>query len=61
MRYPVLTTHDVDTDHDAISALDRGTSLMRNRLLLGPYSSPVPRGLGWSWRGARFLVGEVPL
>ena len=26
----------------------RGTSLIRNRLLLGPYSSPVSRGLGWS-------------
>ena len=26
----------------------RGTSLIRNRLLLGPYSSPVPGGLGWS-------------
>jgi len=26
----------------------RVTSLIRNRLLLGPYSSPVPRGLGWS-------------
>ena len=26
----------------------RGTSLIRNRLLLGLYSSPLPRGLGWS-------------
>ena len=26
----------------------RGTSLIRNRLLLGPYSSSVSRGLGWS-------------
>ena len=39
----------------------RGISLIRNRLLLGPYSSPVPRGLGWSWGGARFLMSEVPL
>ena len=39
----------------------RGASLIRNRLLLGPYSSPVPRGLGWSWGGGRFLMGEVPL
>ena len=39
----------------------RGTSLIRNRLLLGPYSSPVPWGLGWSWGGgAQFLADEVP-
>ena len=41
--------------------LYRGTSLRRNRLLLDPYSSPVPRGLGWSWGGALLLMGEVPL
>ena len=28
--------------------LYKGTSLVRNRLLVGPYSSPVPRGLRWS-------------
>ena len=39
----------------------RGTLLIRNRLLLGPCSSPVPRGLGWSWGGSRFLLGEVAL
>jgi len=37
-----------------------GTLLMRNRLLLGAYNSLVPRGLGWSWGGGRFLMGEVP-
>jgi len=39
----------------------RVISRIRNRLLLGPYSSPVPRGLGWSSGGARFLMGEVPM
>ena len=29
----------------------RGTSLITNRLLLGPYSSPVRRGIGWSKGG----------
>ena len=29
-------------------ALYRGTSLIRKRLPLGPYSSHIPRGLGWS-------------
>ena len=37
------------------SELDRGTSLMRKRLLLGPYSRAVPRALWWS-RGGGFLV-----
>ena len=26
----------------------RGTSLIRNRLRIGPYSSLVPEGIGWS-------------
>ena len=41
--------------------MSRGTSLIRNRLLLGTYSSHVSRGLGWSWGGARFLMGEALL
>ena len=42
--------------------LHRGTSLIRHRLLLGPCSSPVPRGLGWFYGGgAQSLIGEVPL
>ena len=36
----------------------RGTSLTRNRLLPGAYSSPVPRSLGWSLGEAQFLTGE---
>jgi len=32
-----------------------GTSLIRKRLLLGPYSRPVPRALWWSWGGGAFL------
>ena len=36
----------------------RGTSLIRNRLLPGAYSSPVPRSLGWSLGEAQFLTGE---
>ena len=33
---------------DPVAYIYRGTSLIRNCLLLGPYSRPVPRGLWWS-------------
>ena len=39
----------------------RGTLLIRNRTLLGPYRRPMPRVLGGSWGGGRFIMGEVPL
>ena len=39
----------------------RGASLIRKRILLGPYRRPMPRVLGGSWGGERFLMGEVPL
>ena len=41
--------------------LYRGTSLIRKRLLLGPYSRTMPRVLGGSKGVGRFLMGEVPL
>ena len=40
---------------------DRGTSLIRIRPTLGPYSTPTPRALWWSSGGRRFLASEVPL
>ena len=39
----------------------RGTSLIRNSPLLGPYSRTVPRALWWPWGGGVFLMSEVPL
>ena len=39
----------------------RGTSLVRNSALLGPYSRPMPGTLRWSWGGMLFLMSEVPL
>ena len=39
----------------------RGTSLMRNFLLLGAYSRPMPRALRWSYGEGGFLMSEVPL
>ena len=42
----------------------RGTSLIRNRPPLKPYSRPtfMPKALRWFWGGgALFLVSEVPL
>ena len=39
---------------------DRGTSRIRNRFLLGPYSMTMPRALRWSCGGLLFLMSEVP-
>ena len=38
-----------------------GTSLERNRTLLGPYRRHLPRVLWGSLGGGLFLIGEVPL
>ena len=32
---------------------------MRNTPPVGPYSSPVPRDLSWSWGGGLFIMSEV--
>ncbi|KAJ1491230.1 hypothetical protein T484DRAFT_3222922 [Baffinella frigidus] len=37
----------------------RGTSLIRNRPPLGPYSRPTPRALWWSLGGWAFLMSEL--
>ena len=39
----------------------RGTSLIRNRLLPGPYSRTMPRALWCSWGGGRFFISQIPL
>jgi hypothetical protein len=44
-----------------VVSLYKGTSLIRKRYLLGPSSRPVPKILGRSWGGGRFLMSEVPL
>ena len=41
--------------------LYRDTSLIRNRHPLGPCSKPMPKVLGGSSGGGRFLVSEVAL
>ena len=41
--------------------LYRGTSLIRNRAPLGPYSSRMPRALWWSWGGGRFYERGTPV
>jgi len=38
-----------------------GTSLIRNRPTLAPYSRFMGRDLWWSRGGGRFLMSEVPL
>ena len=39
----------------------RGTSLIRNNRLLGPYRRTMPRVLWWSQGGGQFLMSEVTL
>ena len=39
----------------------RGTSLIRNSALLGPYSRTMHRALWWVLGGGRFIISEVPL
>ena len=39
----------------------RGTSLIRNRPILGPYTRLALVGLRWSEGGRRFLTSEVPV
>ena len=39
----------------------RGTSLIRNRLPVEPYSRAMPRALWWSHGGGRFFMSEVLL
>ena len=39
----------------------RGTSLTRKRLPIGPFRRLMPRVLGGSFGGGRFLMGEAPL
>ena len=41
--------------------LYRGTSLIRNNPLLGPYSRSMSRAIWWPWGGGVFLMSEVPL
>ena len=36
-----------------------GASLTGKRTPLGPYRRPMPRVLGGSWGGGRFLMSEV--
>ena len=43
-----------------LSEIYRGTSALRRRLLLGPYSRDVPRALWWSKGGGFLDMSEVP-
>jgi len=55
LQVKVLTTCSVVPSSLGSSTIKgsgyRGISLIRNCLLLGTYSRPVPRALGWSWGG----------
>jgi len=54
MRVAVTATPSVTPSY-------RGTSLIRNSALLGPYSRTMHRALWWVLGGGRFLMIEVPL
>jgi len=45
--YTTTTSSQGDTKRRASSSY-RGTSLIRNHRILGPYSRPMPRALPWS-------------
>jgi len=47
--------------HASFEGAYRASSLRINRKTLGPYSRTMPRVLGGSSRGGRFLMGEVTL
>jgi len=38
----------------------RGTSLIGNRILLGPYRRPIPRVLGWAFSYGRGVTRTYP-
>ena len=44
-----------------MATMYRGTSLIRNRCLLGLYSRTMSRATWWSKGGAQFLRSEAPL
>ena len=57
-----VSQHSRTADVDVGGASDyRGTSLTRKRTSLGPYRRPMPRVLGGSQGGGRFLRSEVTL
>ena len=58
IRQPLFTLV-IMNDGSTVRLGCRGTSLIRNRTLLGPYRRPMPRVLGGSQRGGRFLMGEI--
>ena len=62
---PLLATTHQPSVTQPPQALDptpyRGTSLIRNSALLGPYSRTMHRVLWWVLEGGHFLMRELPL
>ena len=61
-RYPCIEVHVVGRPakvryHDPY----KGTSLIRNNTLLGPYNRTKSRAIWWPLGGGAFHVSEVPL
>ena len=52
---------DTEAEHKTEKTVYRGNSLTRKRTPLGPYRRPMPRVLGGSGGGWRFVMCEVPL
>ena len=50
-----------DAPASGFDLIYRGTSLIRKRLTLGPYSRTMARVLWWPWEGGLFLMSQVPL
>ena len=58
---PALEIDGVRVSRLHALATYRGTSLIRNCVLIGPLSRTMPRALRWSQGGMLFLMSEVPL
>ena len=59
-----MTTHDPGVGfgvHQMPQMPYKGTLLTKTRTPLGPYLTPMPRVLGGSYGGGRFIMDEVPL
>jgi len=63
--YLYIFAHAVRLVHQGttptLSLSNRGTSLMRNKPLLGPYSRTMCRAIWWPEGGGLFLMSEVTL
>ena len=57
----LIHDRDPESEHTLNPKTCRGTSLIRNRDPVGPYSRTMPTLLWWRYGGRRFLISKVTL